>query len=51
MSAKPLWTIAEAARALGLSHVGTLRAGCAADLVVLGAGLEVRRVMRAGEWI
>ncbi len=38
------------ARALGLPHVGTLRAGSAADLVVLDADLAVRAVMRAGRW-
>jgi N-acetylglucosamine-6-phosphate deacetylase len=39
------------ARTLGLPHVGTLRAGAAADVVVLDADLAVTRVMRAGSWL
>jgi N-acetylglucosamine-6-phosphate deacetylase len=40
------------ARAIGLAdRVGALRPGLRADLVVLDAGLRVRRVMRAGSWI
>ena len=39
------------ARTLGLPHVGSLRAGGAADVVVLDAGLAVSRVMRAGRWV
>jgi N-acetylglucosamine-6-phosphate deacetylase len=39
------------ARLLGLDdQVGALEAGLRADLVVLSPGLEVKRVMRAGEW-
>ena len=39
------------ARTLGLPHVGALRAGQAADLVVLDGDLAVTRVLRAGRWI
>jgi N-acetylglucosamine-6-phosphate deacetylase len=39
------------ARTLGLPHLGALRAGSAADIVVLDADLAVSRVMRAGRWI
>jgi N-acetylglucosamine-6-phosphate deacetylase len=40
------------ARALGLSDsVGALEAGLRADLVVLSADLQVKRVMRAGAWV
>ena len=40
------------ARALGLDdRLGALEAGLRADLVVLSADLEVKRVMRAGAWI
>ncbi|MFI7596851.1 N-acetylglucosamine-6-phosphate deacetylase [Actinoplanes sp. NPDC049681] len=40
------------ARALGLGdQVGALEAGLRADLVVLSADLQVKRVMRAGVWI
>jgi N-acetylglucosamine-6-phosphate deacetylase len=40
------------ARVLGLDdQVGALEAGLRADLVVLSSGLEVKRVMRAGEWL
>ena len=39
------------ARVLGLADVGALEAGRRADLVVLGADLEVLRVMRAGAWV
>ncbi len=38
------------ARALGLPHDG-LAVGAPANLVVLGAGLGVERVMRAGAWV
>jgi N-acetylglucosamine-6-phosphate deacetylase len=39
------------ARLLGLAdEVGAIEAGLRADLVVLSAGLEVKRVMRAGVW-
>lgn len=38
------------AQVLGLDHVGELRAGLRADLVVL-ADLTVTRVMRGGEWV
>jgi N-acetylglucosamine-6-phosphate deacetylase len=39
------------ARVLGLAdEVGALEAGLRADLVVLDAGLNVQRVMRAGAW-
>lgn len=39
------------ARTLGLPHVGALRAGAAADVVVLDAALAVSRVLRAGRWV
>lgn len=40
------------ARAIGLGdRVGALRAGLRADLVVLDDGLNVLRVMRAGQWL
>ncbi len=40
------------ARTLGMAgETGALEAGLRADLVVLSADLEVRRVMRAGRWI
>ncbi len=40
------------ARVLGLAdEVGALEAGLRADLVVLSADLEVKRVMRAGAWV
>ena len=40
------------ARVLGLAgRVGALEAGLRADLVVLDAGLRVKRVMRAGAWV
>jgi len=39
------------ARTLGLPRVGALRAGYAADLVVLDGELAVARVLRAGRWI
>ena len=39
------------AGALGLSQVGTLRAGMRADLVLLDSTLAVERVMRAGRWV
>ncbi len=40
------------ARTLGRSdETGALEAGLRADLVVLSAGLEVKRVMRAGHWL
>ena len=39
------------ARVLGLGDVGALTPGRRADLVVLGARLEVVRVMRAGAWV
>jgi len=40
------------ARALGLDdEVGALEAGLRADLVVLDAGLTVKRVLRAGAWV
>lgn len=39
------------ARTLGLPRLGSLRAGGAADAVVLDAGLAVSRVLRAGRWI
>jgi N-acetylglucosamine-6-phosphate deacetylase len=38
------------ARALGLDHVGSLRAGADANLVVLDQDLQVTRVMANGEW-
>lgn len=38
------------ARALGLADIGGLRAGCAADLVVLDRDLRVVAVMRNGTW-
>jgi N-acetylglucosamine-6-phosphate deacetylase len=44
-------TSATPARVLGLDHVGTLRPGCDADLVVLDRGLQVVRVMANGEWL
>jgi N-acetylglucosamine-6-phosphate deacetylase len=44
-------TSATPARTLGLPHVGSLRAGSAADAVVLDADLAVSRVLRAGRWI
>ena len=40
------------ARVLGLGgRAGELVQGAAADLLVLGPGLELRRVMRRGQWI
>ncbi|MGH3637145.1 MAG: amidohydrolase family protein, partial [Mycobacterium sp.] len=39
------------ARALGLDHVGSLRAGRDADLVVLDQDLHVSAVMARGEWL
>ena len=40
------------ARVLGLDdEVGALEAGLRADLVVLDAGLQVKRVLRAGAWV
>ncbi len=40
------------ARLLGLAdECGAIRAGLAADLVVLDAGLRVRRVMVGGDWL
>jgi N-acetylglucosamine-6-phosphate deacetylase len=40
------------ARVLGLEdHVGSIRAGARADLVVLDRPLGVRRVMRGGTWL
>jgi N-acetylglucosamine-6-phosphate deacetylase len=40
------------ARALGLlDEVGALEAGLRADLVVLSAQLQVKRVMRGGTWV
>lgn len=39
------------ARALGLDHVGSLRAGRDADLVVLDQDLHVTAVMADGEWL
>jgi N-acetylglucosamine-6-phosphate deacetylase len=36
---------------LGLEGVGSLLPGLRADLVALDADLEVRRVMRAGDWV
>ena len=44
-------TSATPARALGLAGVGRLAPGHSADLVVLGPGLHVDRVMRAGRWL
>ena len=38
------------ARALGLDRVGELRAGYAADLVVLDRDLQVAAVMARGNW-
>ena len=38
------------AQVLGLSHVGSLRAGADANLVVLDRDLQVTRVMAGGEW-
>ncbi|MGZ4565005.1 MAG: amidohydrolase family protein, partial [Mycobacterium sp.] len=43
-------TAATPARALGLERVGSLRAGCDADLVVLDRDLRVAAVMVAGRW-
>ncbi len=39
------------ARALSLDHVGALRAGAAADVVVVDADLHQRAVMRRGAWL
>jgi N-acetylglucosamine-6-phosphate deacetylase len=39
------------ARVLGLADAGTLRAGSAADLVVLDHVLQVRAVLADGEWV
>jgi N-acetylglucosamine-6-phosphate deacetylase len=39
------------ARVLGLKHVGTLRSGMQADLVVLTKELQVRAVMARGSWV
>jgi N-acetylglucosamine-6-phosphate deacetylase len=36
---------------LGLADAGTLRAGSAADLVVLDHVLQVRAVLADGEWV
>ncbi|ETW23800.1 N-acetylglucosamine-6-phosphate deacetylase [Mycobacterium gastri 'Wayne'] len=44
-------TSATPARALGLAGIGSLRAGCDADLVVLDRGLRVVAVMRSGVWL
>lgn len=44
-------TSATPARVLGLDHVGTLRPGFDADLVVLDEDLQVVRVMANGEWL
>jgi len=45
-------TAANPARVLGLRDRGRLAAGSRADVVVLAAdSFEVRRVMRAGEWV
>ncbi len=43
-------TSATPARALGLSRVGALRAGCDADLVVLDRDLLASAVMVRGDW-
>ncbi|HET9876688.1 MAG TPA: N-acetylglucosamine-6-phosphate deacetylase [Mycobacterium sp.] len=43
-------TSATPARTLGLDHVGSLRPGYDADLVVLNQDLQVTRVMSRGEW-
>jgi len=39
------------AAVLGLDDVGQLTPGRRADLVVLDGGLQLRAVMRAGDWI
>ena len=40
------------ARVLGMGdRIGSLRAGCAADLVVVDDALRPQRVMRRGEWL
>jgi N-acetylglucosamine-6-phosphate deacetylase len=40
------------AAVLGLGgQVGSLRRGLRADVVVVDAGLGLRKVMRAGEWL
>lgn len=45
-------TSATPARLLGVDdHVGALRAGLDADLVVLDADLRVRHVMKTGSWV
>ena len=44
-------TAATPARALGLATVGRLEVGCLADIVLLDHDLQVRSVMRRGEWL
>ncbi|MFD6162622.1 N-acetylglucosamine-6-phosphate deacetylase [Nocardia sp. NPDC060256] len=39
------------AAALGLPDVGDLRTGYLADLLIVGEGLQLRRVLRRGEWL
>ena len=51
LSAAVQMTSATPARVLGLDHVGNLRPGCDANLVVLDRGLQVVRVMANGEWL
>ncbi|EUA07255.1 amidohydrolase family protein [Mycobacterium xenopi 4042] len=39
------------ARALGFGHVGSLRSGLDANLVVLNQELQVQAVMANGDWV
>jgi N-acetylglucosamine-6-phosphate deacetylase len=39
------------ARALGLSDIGSITAGAPADLLVTGPDLQVRQVLRGGDWV
>lgn len=50
LAAAARMTAATPARALGLQRVGALRAGFAANLVVLDDALAVRAVMAGGDW-
>lgn len=51
LAAAATMTAATPARALRIDGVGSLRVGCAADLVVLDQNLQVTAVMADGEWL